>query len=173
MASAFINLPETLRPWYLSGLRAIYRNVPIEWEPFFKDYVKPAKVVVTYFELGNDLSGRASVLRRQILKKILAQLGWPRGTVAYWPIAIPIRGKLEVFLDVFWQGVRMMNATSLICFGTTALSHLSATELQSCQPLLCGGLPCFVFPELEEFESMAPEVFLSTLTVFQGIDILS
>lgn len=95
--------------------------------------VPRAATVWTYFMLGQDLLGDGEdapkVQRRQAIRRLIASLGWPRGAIAFWPLAVPLAGRYDTAMRLFWQGVQRLDATRVFGFG------------KECEELLNLGYP--------------------------------
>lgn len=62
---------------------------PALWRNLFARTPQPAPVLWTYWALGLDLSGCADAARRDTLRRILGALQQPKGSNAFWPVAMP------------------------------------------------------------------------------------
>lgn len=62
---------------------------PAPWRELLAKTPATAPVVWTYWALGLDLSGCAEATRRDTLRRILGALQQPRGSNAFWPVALP------------------------------------------------------------------------------------
>jgi len=62
---------------------------PAAWRELFTKTPQPAPVLWTYWALGLDLSGCADAARRDTLRRILGALQQPKGSNAFWPVAMP------------------------------------------------------------------------------------
>lgn len=62
---------------------------PAPWRDLFARTPHPAPVLWTYWALGLDLSGCADAARRDTLRRILGALQQPKGSNAFWPVAMP------------------------------------------------------------------------------------
>ena len=62
---------------------------PTPWRDLFARTPQPASVLWTYWALGLDLSGCADAARRDTLRRILGALQQPKGSNAFWPVAMP------------------------------------------------------------------------------------
>ncbi|BFR50282.1 hypothetical protein RVX_R33430 [Nitratidesulfovibrio sp. HK-II] len=62
---------------------------PTQWRDLFARTPQPAPVLWTYWALGLDLSGCADAARRDTLRRILGALQQPKGSNAFWPVAMP------------------------------------------------------------------------------------
>ncbi len=85
-----------------------------------------APVVWTYWSLGDDLSGNAKAERRDFLRKILSELGHPRGTNTFWPVALPDHNRSELIANpqAFWSGAQMLKARAVVAMGQAATKVL-------------------------------------------------
>lgn len=63
---------------------------PGPWRTLLGKTPQPAPVLWTYWALGLDLSGCADAARRDTLRRILGALQQPRGSNAFWPVAMPV-----------------------------------------------------------------------------------
>ncbi len=62
---------------------------PAPWRALLGKTPQPAPVLWTYWALGLDLSGCADAARRDTLRRILGALQQPKGSNAFWPVAMP------------------------------------------------------------------------------------
>lgn len=62
---------------------------PGPWRALLGKTPQPAPVLWTYWALGLDLSGCADAARRDTLRRILGALQQPKGSNAFWPVAMP------------------------------------------------------------------------------------
>ncbi|MDR3044251.1 MAG: hypothetical protein LBU75_08330 [Desulfovibrio sp.] len=65
---------------------------PGPWRVLLGKTPQPAPVLWTYWALGLDLSGCADAARRDTLRRILGALQQPKGSNAFWPVAMPESG---------------------------------------------------------------------------------
>lgn len=65
---------------------------PAPWRDLLAKTPQPAPVLWTYWALGLDLSGCADAARRDTLRRILGALQQPKGSNAFWPVAMPAAG---------------------------------------------------------------------------------
>lgn len=84
-------LAETLPP--VGGGLAASTLPPDQWAGPWRALLgktpQPAPVLWTYWALGLDLSGCADAARRDTLRRILGALQQPKGSNAFWPVAMP------------------------------------------------------------------------------------
>ncbi len=98
---------------------------PKPWQELIQK-TTPSPVVWTYWSLGDDLSGNASLERREFLRNLLGELAQPKGTNAFWPTALPNEpnGELVSHAQAFWSGVQMLKARAVVVMGQPATKAL-------------------------------------------------
>lgn len=108
---------------------------PEHWPRPWRERLKatrPAPVVWTYWGLAEDLCGTPHAERRDLLKRLLVDLGHPAGTHTFWPAAMPPASAvgpvelsaLEAQAQVFWSGVDMLKARAVVVMGSPAVRAL-------------------------------------------------
>ncbi len=97
------------------------KHWPTSWQEQLQK-TPPASVVWTYFSLGDDLSGRPNDERRNFMRKLLTDLGHPRGTHSFWPVALPEHNTEQCIANaqVFWSGVELLKARAVVAMGQAA-----------------------------------------------------
>jgi len=78
----------------------------------------------TYWELGLDLGSGHSIERRRLFSDIVQALGWPSGSLVFWPMSQADERGLTLRDDCFWEGVRLVQPHSIVCFGEQAFQAL-------------------------------------------------
>jgi len=140
---AALHINERFRPWYDAGLRFLYReggeplgrepkshdpreDIPWDrvWEKYEPVLARQGKTMWTYWDLGYDLGGRPDPRRRKLLKTVMDQLNWPKGSIAFWPMAYLQGDELLPNPDFFWRGVRKAGARGVVCLGGRAFGEL-------------------------------------------------
>ncbi|MDY7000444.1 MAG: hypothetical protein SVS15_01515 [Thermodesulfobacteriota bacterium] len=143
MDFAALHLDERFRPWHDAGLRFLYQeghgkfgrepkeekgreDIPWDrvWERYELVLARRGKTVWTYWDLGYDLGGRPNPDRRKLLKTIMDKLNWPKGSIAFWPMAYLWGDELFPNPDFFWRGVRKAGARGVVCLGRRAFDTL-------------------------------------------------
>ena len=143
MDFAALNISERFRPWYDAGLRFLYQegdeppgrepeddrpreDIPWDhiWESYEPALARQGKTLWTYWDLGYDLGGRPNPQRRKLLKTVMDQLNWPKGSIAFWPMAYLWGDELLPNPDFFWRGVRKAGARGVVCLGRRAFGAL-------------------------------------------------
>jgi len=97
------------------------------WSGFLAK-VPPAPMMVwTYRELGSDLCGRADPARGALWRELIKLLELPRGSVAFWPFALPAKGEGdEVWMEPFLAGLARIAPKALVVFGEEASPPIAA-----------------------------------------------
>ncbi|MFO7802241.1 MAG: hypothetical protein R6V55_08115 [Desulfovermiculus sp.] len=97
---------------------------PTPWADLWVKLHPPYAMVWTYWQLAEDLGGSPDAQRRQLFRTILSKLGWPRGSVAFWPLSAYDGHDHHLRLDLFWSGVQAIQAQIVVVFGTPAFQAL-------------------------------------------------
>ncbi len=98
---------------------------PSPWQELIPKTIA-APVVWTYFTLGDDLTGKANPERRDFLRKLLTDLGHPKGTHTFWPAALATNENTEPtpHAQAFWSGVNMLKSRAVVAMGQAATKAL-------------------------------------------------
>ncbi|MHC1712923.1 MAG: hypothetical protein AB9872_12330 [Solidesulfovibrio sp.] len=106
---------------------------PDPWTAIFAKAPTRPRIVITYFELGLDLTGQADPRRGALWRKLIVDLGLSgKNTVAFWPVALPEEDQLIPRIDIFLAGLARLAPGVLAIFGTQAAKVVS---------------PCFTAPQ--------------------------
>jgi len=107
--------------------------------------------VWTYARLADDLTtATCSQQRRQLFKKILQALNWPRGSVFFWPFGIYAGTTFVPRPDVFWPGVSGLAPKYLLCFGQQAVDALCPQRPVNASAFTQDTLQVFVLPDPDQ-----------------------
>lgn len=155
-------------------------KLPEHWEAVLSK-VKPAAVIWTYKELGEDLFVQGNPERREALKELIGSLGLKGGTSAFLPVILPSSapGADQDGSEAWCFGALLsrLNGRILVSFGpeALALSPYAALGLAPFNEKIVQGrmvlcLPSFadILSSRERFE--ATKVFLRS--AFAKINIL-
>jgi hypothetical protein len=94
---------------------------PDPWNTIFAKAPARPRIVITYFELGLDLTGKADPRRGGLWRKLIADLGLSgKNTVAFWPIALPEDGRLTPRTEIFLAGLLRLSPGVVAVFGPKA-----------------------------------------------------
>ncbi len=108
---------------------------PLPWQELLQK-TPAASVVWTYFSLGDDLSGNPNAERRNFMRKLLTDLGHPRGTHSFWPAALPDNNIDQniASAQIFWSGVQLIKARAVVAMGQAATKAIGLE--QSLRPFM-------------------------------------
>lgn len=76
---------------------------PAQWRELLERTPAKAPLAWTYWTLGLDLCGHADARRRDLLRRLVSGLNMPRGTHAFWPIALPDEATAQAASNVATQ----------------------------------------------------------------------
>ncbi len=98
---------------------------PAAWQDAWQKLSPPMPVVWTYWSLGADMGGAPSAQRATLLRQIIGSLHLPKGTIAFWPVAMPAAAQDTTSLiadpGLFLAGIKRLNPEQIITFGSKAL----------------------------------------------------
>ena len=105
-------------------------DCPEKWATL-KARSHPARILWTYYALGDDMLGQdpGRKERGDFLRRLLGDLGHPRGTHGFWPMAIDD----EPRPDLFFAGARDLGARGIVVLGSRAAGGLG---IRGARPLL-------------------------------------
>jgi hypothetical protein len=130
---------------------------PAPWDLYLARAAAPSRTVWTYLELGRDmLAGTAGATdmgagpevqaRRGLFRNIIQNMAWPKGSVAFWPLAA--EGDPEP--ELFWRGVDHLQAEAVVVFGRGGLAALCPGMDYRHSSLILHNLPVHVLPGPED-----------------------
>lgn len=90
---------------------------------------RPGRIVWTYWNLGNDLSGVDTPGRQErsaFFQRLLQALQHPQGSHTFWPVCLPAapsagEAALQANADVFWSGLPRLGARGVVIMGSAAV----------------------------------------------------
>ena len=184
MDSAALHLDERLRPWHDAGLRFLYRegdepeegepreDIPWDriWERYEPTLAQSSATVWTYWDLGYDLGGRPNPQRSELFHAIRNALKWPRGTIAFWPMAYLWGGELFPNPDFFWRGVREAGARGVVCLGRRAFDALFPDENFSGQTFTHNNVRVLALPGPAEIAADSTDSMKKALDALRGFN---
>lgn len=118
------------------------------------------QVIWTYWELGNDMAASPNVQRRMFLQNLIQLMRLPKGSIGFWPMAVPASGELTPSVERFWSGVKRHGALKVCCFGETASECLKGSSPDSGQP---PGASLHHFPDIDELAGLPGYQFMPHL----------
>ena len=190
MGFAALHMNERFRPWYEAGLRFLYREgttpeedceqntvrreIPWDrvWEKYRPKLARRGKTMWTYWDLGYDLGGRPDPGRRKLLKALMDALGWPKGSIAFWPVAYLEDEDLFPNPDLFWRGVREARSRVVICLGKRAFRTLFPQKNLPRQNFVYNNFRVLPLPGPAEIASGGEGLKKKVLTALQGLKVV-
>jgi hypothetical protein len=151
-------------------VQSILSPFPKALAPLVTKHLKPCSVLFTYRELGFDLTGKSSASRSKALREVIASLAWPKGTIGYWPIAIPEGDELHIDLANFWLAARLMQAKHIVCFGASSYDLLTRRNDMQYGSSLVLDSACHLLPDLESLAESAPATLAEALSTLKTLN---
>lgn len=143
-ASAFYAVPQR------EECPAWPQDAPLPWQELLARSGR-ASVVWTYFGLGDDMVGNPSgqATRSAFLRRLLKDLGHPRGSHGFWPMALGGVARP----DLFFAGAASMGARGAVLFGSQAASGLGLAGARPLLRMSAGGLLIQILWDLDALAS--------------------
>lgn len=130
---------------------------PAPWDFFWTKTTAGAQVVFTYELLGLDLSGKGNPKRGQVFREILQHLGWAgKGIVSFWPMTASADDGFEQSKPLFWQGINVLGAKHIVCFGMEAFCALTNQQASKAQAVKVGDITVYPILSPDELMSKLP-----------------
>jgi hypothetical protein len=151
---------------------AITEAWPYPWDGFRERLTRPSHSIWTYLTLGADMGGTPDPERRKVLTQVMAELGWPKGSIAFWPLAVLEEGYLCENTALFRQGTEYAQASYVVCFGEEAFRLLCPEQAFIPGKHDCSALPAtrclLALPGLEAL-SLGGADWVEALSLLQSI----
>lgn len=181
LLESLINVPEPLRIWHLSGVRYLLQPetspeaspaepmqparpaVPAPWPQGWLDILaktpRKPRLVITYAQLGLDLTGRADARRGALWRRLISDLGLAgRNLVAFWPLTLPEGEAMVTRQDVYLAGLARL-APDLVAFFGDATATAFPLDPPGPTGKAVAGIPCAVLPDPETLLNGDTEVW--------------
>lgn len=123
------------------------------WDEFRPKLIVPSRTVWTYWELCTDFGPTPNAERRELFKKIIHFLKWPRNSVSFWPLSFEHQDVYIANKGNFLRGVRETGAHTIVCFGEKAFKVLFPRQRFTFSRLDLSGLSVVTLPGPEEMLS--------------------
>ena len=89
-------------------------SLPQYLESYLQKTPPGAKTLWTYPELATDLSGNSDPARSRIVRELVGELKWPKGSICFWPAFAAGSNHLDIAL--FAQGLETLQPLSVVVF---------------------------------------------------------
>jgi|GEM_PF-2004104 len=117
-SSRTVAQPEPARADPPAPLPADPSRWPAPWPAIFAKAPATPRLVVTYPDLGLDLTGRADPRRGNLWRALIRELGLAgQNAVAFWPAFLPDAAGPAARDDIFLAGLRLLRPRVLAVFG--------------------------------------------------------
>lgn len=137
-------------------------NFSSPWDKFLAKAPAEPKVIITYSELGYDLTGQGDPARGNLMRTLLAHFNWPKGTPVFWPCTLPAGNSLEPQHAMFWQGANLLACPNIICFGAEALGIICPEADPALSTFVMGYSTVTILPAVSDLMGKLPhELHLS------------
>jgi len=138
-------------------------RLPALWRQIL-NRLKPAPLVWSYAELGQDLLEKGDPLRSQLLKQLLGGLDLPRGSSAFLPLNLPGISPEEQEREIFARILHFLNGRMLILLGQKALdlSPYAASRLQPYQAQIIDGRLLILLPDMRALQEDPARITAAT-----------
>jgi len=98
---------------------------PDPWPAIFAKAPRHPRLVITYQELGYDLTGQSDPRRGKLWRTLLRDVGLAgKGVVAFWPLFLPKNKDVTLDTNIFATGVKLFAPQVLAVFGQPAAHDL-------------------------------------------------
>lgn len=149
---------------------------PEQWPAYWQDLLQktPPKpsVVWTYPTLSRDLGGDADAAHRDFLRRLLGDMGLPKGSHAFWPLNRYPYGEGEsaenVDARLFLSGVAALNPDSVILMCGKVPAQLGLADLSPLLPRIVHGRRFVVTPHVEALIS-EPQRYAQLITFLKAL----
>lgn len=163
LLESLLNVPQELRVWQMSGVRYFLlpeqggtsespppqpdpTTWPSPWADYFAKCPAHPRLVLTYFQLGQDIFGRSDQRRSRLWRRLIQELHWTgQNKIAFWPIGLPKDARIEPYPDLFLQAMSILAPQGIAVFGENAADVLALDRAGDAPTL--AGLPCGIFPD--------------------------
>lgn len=145
---------------------------PSYWRSLLERTPQTPEVVWTYPSLSRDLGGAAEAAHRDFLRRLLGDMGMPRGTNAFWPLnAYPYGedgGESSVDASMFMSGIDVLNPDMVVLMCGRAPMELGLNGLGLLMPTIIRGRRFVVTPHVDDL-ILQPRRYAQLVTFLKGL----
>jgi len=177
-----LNIPESMRAWHFAGVRHFFNEItddsiiqsqyhPSQWSApwcdFFVKVPATAFLFFTYYDLGKDLAGQGSPDRRNFWRRFLPFFQLPKGSIAFWPLAIFTHSTYHEQIHDFFRTITYFSPSLVACFGNDcerSIKNFSSLKYSNLPQFLHVPHIEFLFQSTDEELSLLATQILSHVT---------
>jgi len=109
---------------------------PAAWADLLHKTPKTPRILWSYPELAGDMSGRGDKTRSAALRKLLADIGFPPGSHAFWPLFGPDGEHSPAF---FFSGISVLRPSLAVLLCDSMPESLGLPPLRPFLPVIVRG----------------------------------
>lgn len=137
-----MTLPFHLQIWKKKGLDFLFT--------INEDFPVRAHILVTYWELSQDLKVGSQSLRLSLAKKIIRALKLPVQCFKFFPITKFQDGRFKLVPDSFLQSIKQCAPIAIICFGKKSMQIFNGRTISEYGCFYINGCHIFFLPALDD-----------------------
>jgi len=140
---------------------------PEPWNSIRHLIKRGCRSVWTYLELGQDVCGEACTTRRALLGQLIKAMGLPSGSIGFWPMSVPCKGRLVCDPELFRQGLARFDTAGLVIFGKSGFTHIFPDLEQEYGRFVHNGLMYLLLPALDELQPVGSRAYTDAVTALR------
>ncbi len=152
------------------------RLPPEHWPDYWRSLLERTpcspEVVWTYPSLSRDLGGAAEAAHRNFLRRLLGDMGMPRGTNAFWPLnAYPYPqdgSEHSVDASMFMSGIDALDPDMVVLMCGRAPAELGLGGVGLLMPTVIRGRRFVVTPHVDDL-ILQPRRYMQLVTFLKGL----
>lgn len=142
------------------------------WTTYLQRVPNPCTTIWTYWELGGDLSLEPHQGRKAILARLIRKLGWPKGSIGFFPVNEVSGHKPLAKAPMFWAGVKKVGAEHVFSFGRRSLMTICPDRTFRYGSVTLGNVRLHILPELDDLVSEQRDAMFLVWNALSSIKIL-
>ena len=170
--SASVSNPAQAQQHLQMPRRLAPKHWPGYWQSLLERTPRSPEVVWTYPSLSRDLGGTADSAHRDFLRRLLGDMGMPRGTNAFWPLNVypypPDGGEDSIDASMFLSGVDVLDPDMVVLMCGKAPTELGLGGLGLLMPTIIRGRRFVVTPHVDNL-ILQPRRYAQLVTFLKGL----
>ncbi len=124
---------------------------PESWKTCFFNAPKSPRILWSYEELGQDLSGDPNYKHKDLLQQLLKDMSLPKGSHAFWPLQMfPNTTTPEENARIFISGIKLISPEWVVFMTGAAPKILGLSNLCSFVPEVVWGRYVLLAPHIDD-----------------------